>query len=328
MKLKNLSKKEAFEFYTDLDLSTIPDEWKAVPGTIELRLKLHSGRIISETSTLPVFGFPVHQIIKDLIRNKYLQYEQVIHTYCRPLGTTHATFKDFNRPQQPVKPNPPELSDRIINLIIHFLAVKPILPIYFIDTFYAKTPLSTGTGYHNRHSFKRRANAKYSHPPEYPDKPTYKGYFINATADEGRMLIHRIKHTGLPFEYSVTDPPTDDEIEFIIRKLNNFFNAYPTMLFTRNHISKRTGPLKQRPVYAADELSIMLECMLTFPLHLQARNMDCSIMYSLETIRGANCNLDQSAQKFKSFMTIDWSSFDQTVPHVITDIFFSTFLPR
>lgn len=63
MKLKNLSKKEAFEFYTDLDLSTVPDEWKAVPGIIQLPLIFHSGRIISETKTLSEFGFPMHQII-------------------------------------------------------------------------------------------------------------------------------------------------------------------------------------------------------------------------------------------------------------------------
>jgi hypothetical protein len=100
------------------------------------------------------------------------------------------------------------------------------------------------------------------------------------------------------------------------------------MLFTRNHISDRDGNLKQRPVYAVDDLFIRLESMVTFPAHVQARKISCCIMYGYETIRGANAQLDKIAQSFKSFFTIDWSGFDQRLPRVITDIFWTDFLER
>jgi len=64
-----------------------------------------------------------------------------------------------------------------------------------VDTLHAGMPLSTGTGYHNRDSFKIRANAKYLHPAEYADKPTSKGYVINAVLDLNKTLVHRIKYT-------------------------------------------------------------------------------------------------------------------------------------
>lgn len=163
-------------------------------------------------------------------------------------------------------------------------------------------PLSTGTGYHNRHDYKIRAHAKFSHPEEYAIKPTSKGYFINSFLESARTIIHRIKHTGLPFEYpdSWISNPTDAESDELLDSINHFINCYPTIMFTQNHISKRRGALKQRPVYAVDELFLTIESMLTFPLNVQARSHQCCIMYGLETIRGANHYLDQVAQLYSS----------------------------
>lgn len=110
----------------------------------------------------------------------------------------------------------------------------------------------------------------------------------------------------------------------IKRRLNLHINQYPTIMYTRNHISKRTGPLKQRPVYAVDDLFLTIETMLTFPLLVQARHHDSCIMYGLEAIRKSNVYLDLIVQKYKSFFTIDWSSFDQTVPRCITGSTFRT----
>jgi len=66
--------------------------------------------------------------------------------------------------------------------------------------------------------------------------------------------------------------------------------------------------------------------MLTFPLMIMARAPQCCIMYGLETIRGSNRYLDRLAQSFKSFFTIDWSQYDQRLPRVITDIYYTDFL--
>jgi len=99
------------------------------------------------------------------------------------------------------------------------------------------------------------------------------------------------------------------------------------MLFTRNHISDRDGILKQRPVYAMDTLFLHLECMITFPLHILARSMKSSLMYSIETIRGGCAYMDARARAFTSYLCIDWSSFDQRMPWIIVDTFFTVFLP-
>jgi len=100
------------------------------------------------------------------------------------------------------------------------------------------------------------------------------------------------------------------------------------MLFTRNHISDKDGNLKQRPVYAVDDLFILIEAMLTFPLLVMARDPECAIMYGLETIRGAMHYIDQLARSFTSFFTIDWSQYDQHLPRCITDSYYDDFLPR
>jgi len=100
------------------------------------------------------------------------------------------------------------------------------------------------------------------------------------------------------------------------------------MLFTRNHISDRDDILKQRPVYAVDDLFLTIESMLTFPAHVIARKVECCIMYGFETIRGSNSALDKIAQRYSSFFTIDWSGFDQRLPWHIVSLFFTELLPR
>lgn len=323
LQIKNLDKREPFEFYTHLDLNEVPDEWKPKPGIIQLPLRYHKGRTVTTTDTLGERGHPIHPRIKRLIYTKYPQYINIIHDYCRPLGTTIATFSDFNKEQKPSAVSPKERQDHIIRLIKHFMDATPYLPLHFVDTGFAKTPLSTGTGYHNRHSFKMNAHAQYSHPKEYADKPTSKGYYINAFLEQARTIVHYIKHYGTPYS------PGSGSLNYDEMKsmLNKFFNEYPTILFTRNHISKVDGALKQRPVYACDELFIIMECMLTFPLLVQARKPSNCIMYGLETIRGSNQYLDLIAQNYQSYFTIDWSSFDQTLPAELTTSYYNIYLP-
>jgi hypothetical protein len=67
--------------------------------------------------------------------------------------------------------------------------------------------------------------------------------------------------------------------------------------------------------------------MVTFPLHILARSMKSSVMYSLETIRGGCAYMDARARMFNSYLCIDWSSFDQRMPWIIVDTFFTVFLP-
>nr|ATS94415.1 RNA-dependent RNA polymerase [Podosphaera prunicola partitivirus 4] len=329
MHLQNDTKHENFEFTSTQGFTSFPENRSPAPGIIGVPKQFHSGQTVNVTEQLPETGFQVHPLIRQLLRNKYPLYEYYVDKYVRPLGTTDATFTDFNRQQVGTAPIPDFRKERILNHMFKRLNATPYLPLHFVDTQYAKLPLHTGTGYFNRHSFKTRAHAKYSHPPEYAQKQTSKGYFYNAFYETARTTIHRIKETGLPFTFEFRDDKTDDE-NFIslASALNAFFDSHATMLFTRNHISERDGILKQRPVYAVDDLFLLMEVMLTFPLLVMARKPESCIMYGLETIRGAMHYIDRLARQYDSFFTIDWSQYDQRIPRSITDIYYTDFLER
>lgn len=313
-------KNENFEFFELLDPALIPENRLPNPGIELLPLKYHKTNPVYATDEVPETGFQIHPLIKFLIKNKYPQYLKHIIKYVRPLGTTDATFSDFNREQKEIAPLDPERKNQVLRLVNHFLGTTPYLPLHYVDHQFAKLPLHTGTGYHNRHHYKTRTHAVYSHPEIYSERPTSKGYFINSFLEQARTIVHRLKEYCLPFSPDNLSPNT------IKTKLKQFFLERPTILFTRNHISDRDGALKQRPVYAVDDLFLVIEVMLTFPLLVLARKMDCCIMYGLETIRGGNHYLDWLSKSFRSFFTIDWSAFDQRVPRVITDLYYTDFL--
>nr|DBA44347.1 TPA_asm: hypothetical protein [Betapartitivirus sp. 'pemphredoni'] len=349
----NTSKHQPYELHQPIppDAAPIPDNRQPAPGIKLVPLMYHYGHVIQDPLPVPQilqpesisdpqplpetlateYGYPIDPRIYMIIYQRYPQYLSVINEYCRPLGTVNATFSDFNKEQVASAPINNFRKETVLLHIFKFLDVKPYLPVHFVDTQFCKTPLVTGTGYHNRYSFKQKAHAKYSHPDEYALMPTSKGYFYNATYENARTLVHFIKQYGLPFklefDHSENDL-TDEQIQLYINKANDFINDYPTLLFTRNHISKRDGILKVRPVYAVDDIFIIIELMLTFPLTVQARKPSCCIMYGLETIRGSNFYIDRLARSYSTFFSLDWSSYDQRLPRVITDIYYTDFLRR
>jgi hypothetical protein len=289
---RNASRNRPFQFYAPfLSDKPTPENRLPVPGIELLPYYFHPGNVISpnpetsrpllpdeiadaQESYLPGdidFGPPIDNSLLTLIITKFPQYLRIVTQYCRPAGTTDATFRDFNKPQRKTDPPSQERLDRILPLIDHFMNITPYLPIHFVDTPACKLPLSTGTGYHNRHSYFRKAYSHFSHPETYKDKPSSKGYFFNASKHENRFTIHRIKDTGYPAKTFLPDDPTDEQLTTFLDEMKDFFLSYPTMLFTRNHISDRSKTLKVRPVYAVDELFLDIELMLTFPATVQAR---------------------------------------------------------
>jgi hypothetical protein len=320
-KLADQHKSEPFEFYSFVDSLQFPDSRNPAPGILQLPAIYHQEQVVKPTDTVPETGFQLHPLIRYLVYRKYPQYIAHVEKYTRPLGTTDATFTDFNKEQTSYPPVPTELTARIVPIIARLLNAKRFLPLHYIDTFFAKMPLHTGTSYFYRHSYDLKTHAAFAHPKDYAARTTSKGYFLNSFTEWARTVVHRIKQFGFPF-----DPTNLTETEKSTR-LMNFFMQHATMLFTRNHISDRDGFLKQRPVYAMDTLFLHLEAMLTFPLHIMARSMSSSLMYSLETIRGGCAKMDNIAQHFRSYLCIDWSSFDQRMPWIIVDTFFTVFLP-
>jgi hypothetical protein len=333
------------------DTTPVPESRLPAPGITLLPLEYHTGHIIHanpltsrplapdlDTDNLESYipgdidyGPTIDPLILTLVNRKYPEYLNHINKYCRPAGTTDATFRDFNKTQIPSAPLDPDRKEHVLSLVFKFLDATPYLPIHFVDTQFAKLPLVTGTGYHNRFSYKQKAHAKYSHPPEYSERPTSKGFFYNATYENARTLIHKIKESGVPFnlQFAPEDEDlSDSQILDYIHSLSDFFNDYPTLLFTRNHISDKDKTLKVRPVYAVDDLFLIIETMLTFPLLVQARKPSCCIMYGLETIRGSNHRLDFLAKSYSTFFSIDWSGYDQRLPRIITDLYFTDFLRR
>nr|BAT24484.1 defective RNA dependent RNA polymerase [Rosellinia necatrix partitivirus 6] len=331
-------------FMTRPDSDPIPPNRIAAPGIWQSPLQFHTGQIVhADPSTTSVLhpdehedyaesylpgdtdqGYEIDPTIYELLTRKYPEYLPYAQQYCRPKGTTDGTFRDFNKEQKPCPPLDSDRKEHVLKHVFKRLAIDPYLPLHFVDTQYCKLPLVTGTGYHNRYSYRQKAHASFSHPLQYGSRPTSKGYFYNATYENARTIIHNIKESGVPFNIHFAPEDrdiTDTEIDEYRRKCNNFFDQYPTLLFTRNHISNRDGTLKVRPVYAVDDIFIIIEAMLTFPALVQARKPDCCIMYGLETIRGANHKLDSLAQSFSTYFTIDWSGYDQRLPRAITDLF-------
>lgn len=340
MKLKNNEAHQSYEFSTPLWFD-LPENRKPSIGILNVPRLFHNGNIVradnpvildpTTEDPVPETGYVVHPLLQYLITHKYQEYKWIPDFYVRPLGTTDATFADFNREQRSSDPIPEYRKNRILKHVHKRLNTSRYLPLHALDTPFCGLPLHTGTGYYNRHSFRARAHAKFSHPYEYKHRPTSKGYFYNAFWEVARTQLHKIKQSEyplpVPFDYD-PDPNLSDEERFaeLAKSLSLYIDNHATMLFTRNHISERDGNLKQRPVYAVDEMFILVEAMLTFPLLVSARHPDSCIMYGLETIRGAMNYIDHLAKKFSSFFTFDWSQFDQRVPRVITDIYYTDFL--
>jgi hypothetical protein len=314
-------KGQPFEFFIDADPALFPQSRQPAPGITLLPYRFHPQQVVTATQDVPETGFTIHPLLRYLLTCKYPEYLPHIYKLCRPLGTTDATFTDFNREQVEYPPIDPTLTRRIVKIVAKLLNATMFLPLHYIDTFFAKMPLHTGTSYFYRHSYELKTHAAFSHPKLYSSKPSSKGYMINAFTEWARTVIHRIKEYGIPFSPENLTPPE------ITSRLRTFFLEHATLLFTRNHISDRDGTLKQRPVYAMDTLFLHLEAMVTFPLHIMARSVKSSIMYSLETIRGGCAYMDFKSTHFSSFLCLDWSSFDQRMPWIIVETFFTVFLP-
>jgi len=317
----NFMKNEPFEFYSNSDPANFPEHRLPAPGITILPIKMHRDLVQTATPAVPETGPALHHLLDYLLMSKYPEFYSAAQKLCRPSPTTNATFEDFNKEQTEFPPVPSSLAIHICSLVALLLNARPFLPLHFVDTFYAKMPLVTGTSYYYRQSYQMKTHAAFSHPIEYAHKITSKGYFFNSFAPWARHCLHMIKLHGVPFPVEDLSPLD------ITSRLKDFFISHATILFTRSHISERSGNLKLRPVYAMDTLFLHIECMLTFPLHVLSRSVKSSLMYSLETIRGGCAYMDQFALNYNSFLCIDWSSFDQRMPWIIVDLFFTIFLP-
>lgn len=226
---KNLSNPEPFEFYQP-EFDGYESTRQPSHGIRPVYRKFHVGRTVTSNENVSEEGFPINPRILKIIQDSYPQYLHIVSDLCRPLGTTSAVFADFNKPQVESTPVEKDRKERVLKHVIKRLNAKPYQPIHYVDTQSAKLPLSTGTGYHNRHSYKMKAYAKVLHPEEYSTKTTSKGYFYNAFHEYARTIVHNIKETGFPFNFELSDNPTDAEFDEFISKMNHFLDSYPTLL--------------------------------------------------------------------------------------------------
>lgn len=321
------SKDSEYELFKSLDIKLLPENRLPNTGIKVIPLKYHRQNVERIENENENFGDDIHPILENLIHKKYPLFKTAIHNYCRPHSTTNAVFNDFNRAQFYTEPSQQQRKDDVLELIFHFLKPTPYRPIHYDDTIYAKLPLNTGTGYYNKRSYAAKSHAKFSHPFLYRDYPTTKGYFINYTFLSNKSTVHQIKDHGVPLD--LTGVNINEKLwKEIGRKLYTFVCQRPTNMYVRLHISKRNGEKKVRPVYGVDDLFLTIEVMLTLPLLVQARQLNCSIMHSYETLRGANQQLDREAMNYRSFATLDYSRYDQSVPFAVSDTYFTDFLPR
>nr|QOI17272.1 RNA-dependent RNA polymerase [Picoa juniperi partitivirus 3] len=210
-----------------------------------------------------------------------------------------------------------------MEILRHKLNIRPYRPLHFADALAAETPLSTSSSYFSKFDPTVRIYAKYSNPTRYSTKPTSKGYFVNVMLNQFRTEYHHIKYDQLPFPHSDL---SDEQRQTL---LDTWFAKHPSQLFIRTQISKRdpSEPKKIRPVYSVDDRFLHLEKSLFTPALAQMRNPQCCIAHGLETFRGSMSILDKIALCFTSYISLDWSQFDQRLPYYVIIAFFLDYLP-
>jgi hypothetical protein len=278
---------------------------------------------IQFTESLDLSGSPPHPTIARLIHEWFPEYEPYLNEYCRPPSYGPQAFHDFNRPTPSPAPPTPERHEMIMTIVRSKFNIQPYRPLHFVDALAAETPLNTSASYFSKFNPNSRLFAKFSSPSRYKDKPTSKGYNFNVVMNEFRTEYHHIKYNGVPFPISSNDPSTEHSL------LQTWFNKHPAQLFIRTQISKRdpAETKKIRPVYSVDDRFLHIEKSLFTPALAQLRNPSCCVAHGLETFRGSMDFLNRIALAFLSYVSLDWSQYDQRLPFYVIIAFFLDFLP-
>lgn len=272
--------------------------------------------------SLDLSGSPPIPKIVQIIQDWFPNYLPFLDEYCRPPSFGPQAFLDFNRPTPDPQPPSPERHEAIMRVLRLKMNIKPYRPLHFADALAAETPLNTSASYFSKISPRTRVLARYCCPSRYKDKPTSKGYHINVMLNEFRLEYHFVKYGKYPFPI---DGLTDDELS---QRLDIWLAQHPSQLFIRTQISKRdpTLPKKIRPVYSVDDRFLHVEKTLTVPLLAQLRNPQCCVAHGLETFRGSMSLLNRVAHFFMSFISLDWSQFDQRLPYYVIVAYYLDYL--
>ncbi|AAP79988.1 putative RNA-dependent RNA polymerase [Ceratocystis polonica partitivirus] len=307
-----------FEFYKVVSDNLPPTRAPSIGIESLPNIRYHNHSNDHRYRDQPPTGPPPMRGVRKIINDSFPQYLPYLKEWCRPKTSSDAIFEDFNQPQIPSIPLSYNRKQRILNLVNHFMGVKPYDIVHFCDTRFYPWDLSKKADYFHNHSNARKRHAQTSHASTATG-PTKKSWFINAHLFHDRSTVHNIKLYGLPFK-----PHSYEARNKILLEL--WFKKIPTELLVRSHISN-PKKLKVRPVNNAPMIFLRIECMLFYPLLAQLRKQQCSIMYGLETIRGGMMEIESLATRFSNFMMIDWSKFDQTVPFTLVDMFYQDWIP-
>jgi hypothetical protein len=344
------SRDEPFALYEPLDDEDLPEERRPAPGIKHAGLRYHhipSGSLniderihvltddptfvetpefrsnILYDESIDLSGLPAHPRIALIIHDWFPCFESYLGEYCRPPSFGPQAFRDFNRETPSPQPPAPERHEQIMSLIRAKFNIQPYRPLHFVDAIAAETPLSTSASYYSKFNPRSRVFARYSSPLRYKDKPTSKGYNFNVTMNEFRTEYHHIKYDGVPFPTGNFDPEVEHSM------LETWISKHPSQLFIRTQISKRdpSDPKKIRPVYSVDDRFLHIEKTLVTPALAQLRNPECCVAHGLETFRGSMSLLDRLALFFTSYISLDWSQFDQRLPFYVIVAFFLDYIP-
>jgi hypothetical protein len=344
------AKEEPFALYEPLADEDLPDDRAPAAGISHAGKRYHSipsatsdpnrslAPIINEhdyieipdvrsniqfSETLDLSGEPPHPRIAKIIHDWFPVYEQYLAKYCRPASYGPQAFHDFNRPTPSPAPPSIERHEQIMEIVRAKLAIKPYRPLHFADAVAAETPLNTSASYFSKFNPESRIFARYSTPQRYARMPTCKGYHFNVMMNQFRLEYHHIKYDRMPF-------PTDGlDLSAALSILETWFDKHPAQLFIRTQISLRdpNESKKIRPVYSVDDRFLHLEKSLFTPALAQLRNPECCVAHGLETFRGSMSLMNRIAMCFLSFISLDWSQYDQRLPYYVIIAFFLDYLP-
>lgn len=343
---KYFNQERPVELFEPLPHDHLPEDRLPAPGITFTGLRYHptpSGTLNIDDKLLPLpadsdlaftslsstqldyvdlSGSPPIPEICQIIHDWFPCYDQFLHEYCRPPSFGPQAFADFNRPTPKPAPPSPERHEAIMSIVRLKMGIKPFRPLHFADALAAETPLSTSASYYSKLNPRTRVLARYCSPSRYVDKPTSKGYHINVMLNEFRLEYHHIKYDGYPFPLQArSEPELHSHLEF-------WLALHPAQLFIRTQISKRdpSQPKKIRPVYSVDDRFLHIEKTLTVPALAQLRNPQSCVAHGLETFRGSMALLNRVAYNFASFISLDWSQFDQRLPAYVILAFYLDYL--
>merc|ERR1711874_108023 len=122
---ENVRKARPFEYYSENLFEGFPENRKPARGIKGIERIYHKGRIVTANDEIPESGYKRDVMIDEVLKDLYPETKELVDEYCRPLGTTDATFESFNKEQVKSEPVNEQRKARVLKHVKRILNAKP-----------------------------------------------------------------------------------------------------------------------------------------------------------------------------------------------------------